>query len=176
MNPITILNELVAAVWPRAKVEVDEPASPVGYWDLDITRPGDARPINVRWKPGGAVFVSTVGPDDYGAKPDESYPDAATAFARIYHLFTSGSETKPPQKVGSLAEMREIVGMTQAVLAQAAGLGQSAVSQFERRRDFRLNTLARHIRSLGGELQVAATFPNGSTLYLAPSAYDCEGM
>ncbi|MCW5893310.1 MAG: helix-turn-helix transcriptional regulator [bacterium] len=57
-----------------------------------------------------------------------------------------------------LRELREVLGKTQAEMAEALKMSQSEVSRLERREDTLMSTLRRVVEALGGELQVVATF------------------
>ena len=57
-----------------------------------------------------------------------------------------------------LRAVRELVGMTQAATADAAGISQGELSRMERRDDHRLSTLRRYVEALGGEIEVRAVF------------------
>lgn len=56
----------------------------------------------------------------------------------------------------SLAELRRELGITQVDLAQAADVAQSQISAVENRDDLLVSTLRRHVRALGGDLEVIA--------------------
>jgi hypothetical protein len=56
----------------------------------------------------------------------------------------------------SLAELRRELGVTQVDLARAAEIAQSQVSTLENRDDHLVSTLRRHVRALGGDLEVIA--------------------
>lgn len=57
-----------------------------------------------------------------------------------------------------LRAIRELLGATQGELARLADMTQPEVSRMERRSDHKLSTLKRIVESLGGELEVLATF------------------
>ena len=57
-----------------------------------------------------------------------------------------------------LRAIRELLGVTQDDLANLANMTQPEVSRMERRADHKLSTLKRIVESLGGELEVLATF------------------
>jgi DNA-binding XRE family transcriptional regulator len=58
----------------------------------------------------------------------------------------------------NLKAVRELLGKTQAELAQATKISQAELSRTEHRDDHRLSTLRRYIEALGGELEVIAKF------------------
>jgi transcriptional regulator with XRE-family HTH domain len=60
----------------------------------------------------------------------------------------------------SLQELRQrVAGVTQSELAELMEVTQGAISQLEKRHDVLLSKLAEYIRSLGGELELIARFP-----------------
>lgn len=61
-----------------------------------------------------------------------------------------------------LAELRKLLGITQAELAVRLESSQSQVSQTEARGDYRLSTLRRYVEALGGQLEIVAVFGNRS--------------
>ena len=65
-----------------------------------------------------------------------------------------------------LGQIRRAVGVTQEAVAKAMGVGQSTVSNLERRTDPRLSSLRRWAQALGGTLRV--------TLELDGHAYDLD--
>lgn len=61
-----------------------------------------------------------------------------------------------------LQALRQARTLSQATLAQALGATQPQVSKIEHRTDLYVSTLRRYVRALGGELDILATFPEGS--------------
>lgn len=61
-----------------------------------------------------------------------------------------------------LQELRQARGLSQTLLAANLGVGQPAVAKMEKRTDMYISTLRSHIRAMGGELDIIATFPEGS--------------
>jgi DNA-binding XRE family transcriptional regulator len=59
-----------------------------------------------------------------------------------------------------LAEIRKQLGMTQAQLAEAAGLSQARISQIENGTVTNLETLRAYVAGLGGHLDVVARIGN----------------
>lgn len=59
-----------------------------------------------------------------------------------------------------LAEIRKQLGMTQAQLAEAAGLSQARISQIENGTVTSLETLRAYVTGLGGHLDVVARIGN----------------
>jgi DNA-binding XRE family transcriptional regulator len=62
----------------------------------------------------------------------------------------------------NLRAVRDLVGKTQAELAELAGTTQSEISMAERRADHLVSTLRRYVEALGGELEVVARFGDKS--------------
>ena len=60
-----------------------------------------------------------------------------------------------------LYELRRALERSQADLAAALGISQSAVSQLERGDDIKVSTLRSYIARLGGSLQLVAVFDDG---------------
>jgi len=63
-----------------------------------------------------------------------------------------------------LEELRQAREMTQTQLAEVLQVSQGAVSKVERRTDMYISTLRSYIRSMGGDLQIRATFPEGDVI------------
>jgi DNA-binding XRE family transcriptional regulator len=59
-----------------------------------------------------------------------------------------------------LAEIRRQLGMTQAQLAEAAGLSQARISQIENGTVTSLETLRAYVAGLGGHLDIVARIGN----------------
>jgi DNA-binding XRE family transcriptional regulator len=60
-----------------------------------------------------------------------------------------------------LGELRKLMGLTQAELADAIGVSQANVSQFENANDMQISTLQRIVEALGGELEIVVKLPTG---------------
>ena len=58
----------------------------------------------------------------------------------------------------SLAKVRELVGLTQAEVAERLKISQGSLSRAEASADPRLSTLRREIEAMGGEVEVRAVF------------------
>ncbi len=61
-----------------------------------------------------------------------------------------------------LQQIRKSHHKTQKELAQAMGLSQSALSEFERRPNITVTAMQRYIEALGGNLVIKAVFQEGS--------------
>jgi len=66
----------------------------------------------------------------------------------------------------NLQALRQQLGVTQTELAEASGFAQGEISRIEQREDHMVSTLRRLVRSLGGELEVHARFPDGRDIRL----------
>jgi transcriptional regulator with XRE-family HTH domain len=60
-----------------------------------------------------------------------------------------------------LQELRQARELTQEELAEVLGLNQATISKLERRTDMYLSSLRRFVEAMGGELEIAANFPEG---------------
>lgn len=61
-----------------------------------------------------------------------------------------------------LAELRQAAGKTQQEVADALGMKQPSLSKLEKQSDMQVSTLRRIVEALGGELEMAARFPQGT--------------
>lgn len=59
------------------------------------------------------------------------------------------------------AELRRAAGKTQQELSDALGMKQPSLSKLEKQSDMQVSTLRRIVEALGGELELAARFPQG---------------
>jgi Helix-turn-helix domain len=66
----------------------------------------------------------------------------------------------------NLQTLRQQLGVTQAELSEASGFAQGEISRIEQREDHMVSTLRRLVRSLGGELEIHARFPDGRDILL----------
>jgi len=65
-----------------------------------------------------------------------------------------------------LKQLRERWGISQQELAKILDISQPAVSKLENQQDFLLSTLRQYVESLGGELEINATFPDRTSIKL----------
>ena len=162
MNQIERLKSDLASRFPGLRMEIDAPADEQrGIWHLDVRPDGDAPLIVVEWRPDRGFGVSTPGPDDYGTRPDEIYPNARSAYDRVAQLVLSGGQTSPPEAV-RLGELRRLLGLSQGEVAGRAGIKQAAVARIEGRDDILLSTLDRIVSAMGATLSIRARFPDGT--------------
>jgi DNA-binding XRE family transcriptional regulator len=71
-----------------------------------------------------------------------------------------------------LKQLRERWGISQQELAKLLNVSQPAVSKLEDRSDVMLSTLRQYVESLGGNLEILATFPDRPTVRLDISEID----
>ena len=161
MNPIEALHAALAKRFPDMAMEIDAPADEAGRWHLDV-RPGGGAPwIVVEWKTDLGFGISTPGPDDYGTKPDEIYPNEKGAYDRVVGLILSGNRTEPPAAV-RLSELRYLRKLSQSKVARRAGIKQAAIARIEGRGDILLSTLRRVVSAMGGRLSIRVEFEDGT--------------
>lgn len=60
-----------------------------------------------------------------------------------------------------LAEIRNLVGLTQEELATTLGITQPSLSKLENQDDMQISTLRRLIEALGGQMEIIAHLPKG---------------
>ncbi len=60
----------------------------------------------------------------------------------------------------TLEDIRKSLGLTQDDLASELNINQQNVSKLEKRSDLKLSTLRGYIESMGGELDIIASFPD----------------
>ena len=162
MNPIEQLREVVRAVLPAAKADLDIPGDPLGRWFLDLVR--DDHRVVVEWMDSKGFGVSASTRAGLGEGPEETFQDFAAATERVVHLLRTKESTALPRAV-RLRELRaEVAHVTQEALAAKMGIQQAAVSKLERRQDTTVGTLQRIVRALGGELELVAKFPDESVI------------
>ena len=169
MTNIEQLQESLIRQFPGIGTNIDPPLDrQQGVWCLDIEREG-ATPIVVEWRVDRGFGISTIEDESaFGVRPDEIYEDIDTALERISSLIQSGGPSVHPLSV-RLAELRRDCGLTQAELAERAGVKQANISRIEHRNDTMISTLNRIARALGGQLSVRIVFPDGDDRELMPA-------
>lgn len=60
-----------------------------------------------------------------------------------------------------LGEVRQLVGLTQAELAEKLGIKQPSLSKLESQEDMYISTLRRLVEALGGKLEIVVHLPAG---------------
>jgi len=67
----------------------------------------------------------------------------------------------------ALDEIRQAREKTQQDVAKLLNVNQAAVSKLEGRMDMYVSTLRKYIEALGGQLEIAARFPDGTTVRIS---------
>lgn len=155
MNPIELLHNELANLFPNARLRVTPPIRDGGVWSLDIDFRN--RHLAVEWHPDKGFGISDTQAETYGESPDEFVDSALKAKERLTALLSRDERTTPPLPV-LLARLRESRGLTQKALADKLGIRQSTLSAIERRDDIQYSTIRRIVEALGGLLEVFAVF------------------
>ena len=163
MNPIEEFRDELTRRFPGIAAEIDPPADPRGPWYLDVRQEGSPSVV-VEWRPGRGFGISTPSPDDYGTGPDEVHSNASVALARVDEVIRSGRPLDASRPI-RLAELRQLRGLSQAELAERAGVRQANISRIESRGDLMVSTLSRLAEAMGASLSIRVRFPDGK---------DCE--
>lgn len=71
----------------------------------------------------------------------------------------SASDVSTMQRA-TLKQLRKMAKLTQTELSQTMGVGQDTISRLEKRHDMLLSTISHYVESLGGKIEMVATFPN----------------
>lgn len=142
-------------VLPSAVVEVDRPADPRAEWFLDVST--EDFELSIGWRPdqGFGLFTCEEG---FGDRPNEVFRTAEMLAARVAQLHRQWQARHEVKPVG-LGQLRQLVDLQQADVAALLSCKQSAVSRVENRDDVLIGTLQRHVRALGGRLEMRAHFP-----------------
>ena len=74
----------------------------------------------------------------------------------------AAEKTKALLDAMPLQELRHARHLSQEQLAQTLSVKQAAVSKLEKRTDMYISTLRNFIKAMGGDLELIATFPDGS--------------
>jgi predicted XRE-type DNA-binding protein len=61
-----------------------------------------------------------------------------------------------------LNELRQARGLSQKMLAEVLHVQQPSIAKLERRTDMYISTLRSHIEAMGGQLELVASFPDGT--------------
>jgi DNA-binding Xre family transcriptional regulator len=163
MNRIESMRDELAARFTRMRFEIDAPIKETAEWVLDVLNQAGSLFLVIQWRPLQGFGISTPATDnsDYGSGPDEVYTDPSLALDRIVHLIETGGVTEPPIAV-RLAELRQSRGLSQAALAERAGVKQANISRIEGREDLKISTLTRVVAAMGATLSIRARFPDGT--------------
>lgn len=153
-QPIAELIGLLESVEPGAQVIVDAPDSSGGEYFLDVTLDGFQTEVSYKNGIGFGVFVSEGA---FGQKPDEVFKSPAKTVLRLQqlrNLFIAEGRLAPL----GLAELRALVGFTQAQLAECLGVTQPSVQRAEQQRNPQLDSIAGFVSAMGGRLETRVIF------------------
>jgi DNA-binding XRE family transcriptional regulator len=115
-----------------------------------------ARRFRIGYRPdvGFGIFISD---SKYGQRPDEIYRSASKAAQRFVQLKESYEHAGLTTYL-TLAEIRQLMDLTQEKVAEALAIKQPSVQRIENRGNVEVMTLARHVRALGGRLEMSVVF------------------
>ncbi len=183
MNKLSQLKQALETGFPDVECLLDLAESETGASWLNLA----AHDIAIEYRParGFGLFLSAE--TGYGGRPDELYTDVTLLQRRLEQLL-AGRLTRAlsvreggnalrkrnggasnvkllgrvSQQAGgqqiTLKQIRDVLGLTQAVVAQALGKQQSAISKIEKRDDVLLSTLVSLIHCMHGSLEIKALF------------------
>lgn len=155
---------------PDATVAVDAPGAAAGEWWLDVEAPDLRATLSWRQDRGFGVFTGEPG---YGDRPDELYRHPDLAADRVRQLAEAGGRDEAPQPM-QLRDLRSLLGVPQAQLADRMRVRQASVSKFETRRDAKLSTLAAYVSGLGGRVEMRVVFDGFEAVIAVPAADPAE--
>lgn len=158
---MTELQQLTARLADRfttATFNVDFAETPTGSSWLDVTF-ADGYRLTVEASPVRGFGLSAGGSPGYGEGPDEVFMELNSLEVRVVELLGMRGPTIAPANV-LLAQLREMLNVSQEVLADRLGMYQSTISKMERRSDMLVSTLRKVVAALGGRLEIRAVFPD----------------
>lgn len=126
-----------------------------GHWWIDLR---GRRHLAVEWRPERGFGLSSRRAAHYGERPTEIFLSPDRAARRVSQILAPRRAAAP----AGLTAVRELYGMTQTQLARKLAKGQPAISQIEKGRDSKFETIEAFIRGLGGHMEVRAVFRDGS--------------
>jgi helix-turn-helix protein len=155
-SPVARLVAMLETIPGFAPIAVSGPGEHAEVWNLRV----GTQHVNyaIRWTPtrGFGLFLSPP-VDPTSDTADETFANPREISVRIRQLVARPG-TKSARTPMTLAELRQLVGVSQSELAAALNTEQSAVSTLENRKDLRLDILEKYVASLGGELVLHARF------------------
>ncbi len=77
-----------------------------------------------------------------------------------------GRSVQLARKYQALQELRKARAKTQVEVAETLDVTQPYVAKLEQRSDLMLSVLRKYVRSVGGELELAVTFPDSGRVIL----------
>ncbi|WP_372389040.1 hypothetical protein [Xanthomonas axonopodis] len=154
---------LLATQLPGFSVGVDVPLNSDGQWFIDVS--GEEFSCSIVWRKsmGFGFFTGDLG---YGDRPNEMYEQPDLAVKRAMQLAIQQRSGEPIAPAW-LAELRQLLEKPQTEMATLLSMTQSAVSRFESREDFKVQTLASYIEAMGGRLELRVHLP-GMDIAIAP--------
>jgi DNA-binding XRE family transcriptional regulator len=153
-TPVRRFIEGLTALLSGSQIVLDRPSQPDGEWFIDVACGRFKSTIAWRLKFGFGIFTSE---ETYGDRPNEIFRQPETAVLRIQQLYERWNRTKKISAPG-LSELRQLVGVQQAELAQLLDLNQPAISRFENRGDVKVSTLNSYVEAIGGRLEMRVHF------------------
>ena len=99
MNDIQRLKDQLIKRFPLCPTHLTQPILETGFWSLDLFRLRDQPPIVVEWRHDLGFGISTPEAGDLGVGVDETYPDLASALARIVALISFDGLTAPHRDI-----------------------------------------------------------------------------
>jgi DNA-binding XRE family transcriptional regulator len=96
----------------------------------------------------------------------EATADGRAMQQRAMNTPRSRAEYDRIMRVVTMRELRRHGRLTQQAVAEALGVNQSRITQFERQSDFLVSSLARYVEATGGRLSLTVTYPDGDTATL----------
>jgi DNA-binding Xre family transcriptional regulator len=158
MNAVETLQQIVQAVFPRAKYRVDAPEQRGGAWFLDIVL--DAYGVVIEWREDRGFGVSAGRAGAYGEGADETYPDLGPTVRRVLWLLDHRAPTMPAL-ADQLRKIRVKRNLTQEDLAARMNVKQSSVSKLESRGETAsIRKLQELVAAMGGQLSLHIVFPD----------------
>lgn len=145
--------DAVACHLGEMSVELEETRG--GSWSIDLR---GRRHLAVEWQPERGFGLSPRMVPQYGEGPSEIFTAPERAARRVAQILAPKKSDAP----AGLAAVRELYGLTQQQVAQRLDKGQPAISQIEKGRDSKLETIDQFIRALGGHMEVRAVFRDSS--------------
>jgi DNA-binding XRE family transcriptional regulator len=141
-------------VAPGISSKIDAPSDPKGETFIDLVEGSFSTEVSYRPDVGFGIYVSDP---TFGQRPDEIYRSAAKAAQRIKQLRVS-YENGGLVTYLTLAEIRQLMDLTQEKVAATLAIKQPSVQRVEKRGNVEVMTLARHVRALGGRLELSVVF------------------
>jgi hypothetical protein len=134
-------------------IDVDKPDDETAEWFIDVEQGDFQESLSWLYGRGFGFYTGEVG---YGDKPNELYLDATQAFERLGQIHARRESGKAGAM--NLADLRQLLHMSQSDVASLGNLKQAAISRFEGRGDVLLSSLMAYLEALGGRLELRVHF------------------